>query len=254
MFSPHTTRLVWAPNLRLDSDRGSLCKPFQNPSGLSSPQLPPDEFITPDECYRTASHYLPSIPQGKELIIPVNAPPCCFRTTDVTACTVFAEFCARQTARLISSSETFSTEVEVKEQPITARERKKRPSYSPGRHATTSIDASEMPSMNLSNSSSNSSSSTATTATTTPITTSSSAKSGASSTKQRCLSEVSPQPTITANPTALQRFNFSPKPHGFFGRLRLFSHCNLFPRSHTLELGSSEIELVNVSRWEKKGN
>nr|CDS24817.1 Pfam-B_11841 domain containing protein [Echinococcus granulosus] len=195
-----------------------------NLSELSGPHLSPDDSVTPDEGYRTANHHLPSIPQGKELIIPVNAPPCYLHTTDVDATTVFTEFCARQTARLGSSGEAFSTTVEVKEQLITVRETKRRPSCSSKGSVTTSTDASEATSMDLSNSSSSSSSSTATTITTTPTTTSSSAKSAASSTKQRCLSEVSPQPTSTANPTVLQRFNFSPKPHGFFGRLRLFSH------------------------------
>uniref|UniRef100_A0A915EY45 Uncharacterized protein n=1 Tax=Echinococcus canadensis TaxID=519352 RepID=A0A915EY45_9CEST len=204
----------------------------RNLSELSGPHLSLDDFVTPDEGYRTANHHLPSIPQGKELIIPVNAPPCYLHTTDVDATTVFTEFCARQTARLGSSGEAFSTTVEVKEQLITVRETKRRPSCSSKGSVTTSTDASEATSMDLSNSSSSSSSSTATTITTTPTTTSSSAKSAASSTKQRCLSEVSPQPTSTANPTVLQRFNFSPKPHGFFGRLRLFSHNSVLKASN----------------------
>ncbi|KAH9279710.1 hypothetical protein ECG_07633 [Echinococcus granulosus] len=211
-----------------------------NLSELSGPHLSPDDSVTPDEGYRTANHHLPSIPQGKELIIPVNAPPCYLHTTDVDATTVFTEFCARQTARLGSSGEAFSTTVEVKEQLITVRETKRRPSCSSKGSVTTSTDASEATSMDLSNSSSSSSSSTATTITTTPTTTSSSAKSAASSTKQRCLSEVSPQPTSTANPTVLQRFNFSPKPHGFFGRLRLFSHNSDRPKSINSTLESME--------------
>lgn len=55
----------------------------QNLSELASPHLPVDDLTSLDEGHRTTNHPLPSIPQGKELIIPVNGPPCHLRPTDV---------------------------------------------------------------------------------------------------------------------------------------------------------------------------
>ncbi|KAM3174501.1 hypothetical protein ACTXT7_010401, partial [Hymenolepis weldensis] len=53
-----------------------------NLSDLASPHLPDDSPI-PEESHRSTKTHLPSIPQGKELIIPVNGPPCYIRPTEI---------------------------------------------------------------------------------------------------------------------------------------------------------------------------
>uniref|UniRef100_A0A158QIB2 C2 domain-containing protein n=1 Tax=Rodentolepis nana TaxID=102285 RepID=A0A158QIB2_RODNA len=179
---------------------------------LASPHLP-DDLPSPDESHRSTKTHLPSIPQGKELIIPVNGPPCYIRQTEI----VVADLSSLTTSNY-SHDLPDSNSLEIKEQITMVVESTKGPSGSPKHsHAAKAISNDKTLSTTafLTSSESSSCSNTTTTATNSP----SSLKVVPKPIKgrQRCLSES------VATPVVHHKTNISPKSHKFFGRLRLFS-------------------------------
>ncbi|VUZ39771.1 unnamed protein product, partial [Hymenolepis diminuta] len=197
-----------------------------NLSDLASPHLP-DDLPIPEESHRSTKTHLPSIPQGKELIIPVNGPPCYIRPTEI----VVADLSSRNMGNC-SHELSSSSSVEIKEQITEIAESTKRLSGSPkcspvtgGGHKQVearAIITDKTLSVTMFSTSSESSNGSNATATTTNSSLSSKVVLKSVKDRQRCLSESVAAPS-TQTAVFQQKTNISPKSHKFFGRLRLFS-------------------------------
>nr|CUU99727.1 hypothetical transcript [Hymenolepis microstoma] len=183
-----------------------------NLSDLTSPHLP-DDLPSPEESHRSTKAHLPSIPQGKELIIPVNGPPCHIRQTEIVVADLTSLTTSNYTHDLPNSCS-----LEIKEQITMVVESSKGSSGSPKRSsAARTISNDKAPSSTTFSTSSESSSCSNTTTTATNSPSSSKVVSKPIKSRQRCLSE-----SVTT-PVVHHKTNISPKSHKFFGRLRLFS-------------------------------
>ncbi|KAM7534672.1 hypothetical protein Aperf_G00000105204 [Anoplocephala perfoliata] len=122
-----------------------------------------DDLTSSDEGHRATNHPLPSIPQGKELIIPVNGPPY-HLPTEVFAGTVESEFFSQKISSC--TTEVCGTAIEVEEQITAVMEANKKLSVSPKRLLVVPASPKEMTSSAIySTSSESSGGSTATTTT-----------------------------------------------------------------------------------------
>ncbi|VDD74563.1 unnamed protein product [Mesocestoides corti] len=235
-------------------------------SGIQSPHLsfdditenveatspgPPRSSVATDDAHQPPP--LPSIPQGRELIIPVNGPPCCIQSIEAfseSTTNVFSDFARRQAAKIDNDAFGGSVEVittRIRERITIVMEQQEAPTSRPSRSSANRADAFAMDNRkreatSRSSASSSTSSSSATTSTTT-------------SSKRPSLSEAVTPPDSGVGSSARSPENLPPastrnppslKPPGFFGRLRLFSLSNASRSPQTQASASSNAKLLGA--------